>query len=118
MRLSIGKYRSLQQCSSPDCTFTCLALDHRQNLRRAINPPDPDSVSDLELTRFKLDVTSALAGAATAVLLDPQFSAAQAVAAGVLPGRIPLGVAVSPLPGRARSCPFGALRKPSAWAPA
>ncbi len=94
MRLSIGKYRSLQQCSSPDCTFTCLALDHRQNLRRAINPPDPDSVSDLELTHFKLDVTSALAGAATAVLLDPQFSAAQAISAGVLPGRIPLVVAV------------------------
>lgn len=94
MRLSIGKYRSLQQCSSPDRTFTCLALDHRQNLRRALNPADPDSVSDLELTRFKLDVTSALAGVSTAVLLDPQFSAAQAVAAGVLPGRIPLVVAV------------------------
>jgi tagatose 1,6-diphosphate aldolase len=92
--ISIGKLRGLQQCSSPDCTFTCLALDHRQNLRRALNPPEPDSVSDLDLTRFKLDVTKALAGSATAVLLDPEFSAAQAIASGALPGRIPLVVAV------------------------
>jgi tagatose 1,6-diphosphate aldolase len=92
--ITIGKLRGLQQCTSDRSTFTCLALDHRQNLRRALNPADPGSVSDLELTRFKLDVTSALAGAATAVLLDPQFSAAQAVASRVLPGHIPFVVAV------------------------
>jgi tagatose 1,6-diphosphate aldolase len=92
--ITIGKLRGLQQCTSDRSTFTCLALDHRQNLRRALNPADPGSVSDLELTRFKLDVTSTLAGAATAVLLDPQFSAAQAVASRVLPGHIPFVVAV------------------------
>jgi tagatose 1,6-diphosphate aldolase len=92
--MTIGKLRGLQQCSSPQSTFTCLALDHRQNLRRALNPADPGSVSDLDLTRFKLDVTAALADSATAVLLDPQFSAAQVIAAGVLPGHIPLVVAV------------------------
>jgi tagatose 1,6-diphosphate aldolase len=92
--ISIGKLRGLQQCSSENATFICLALDHRQNLRRALNPAEPDSVSDLELTRFKLDVTSELAGQATAVLLDPEFSAAQAIAAGTLPGRVPLVVAV------------------------
>jgi len=83
--LSIGKLRGLQQCTSEQATFTCLALDHRQNLRRALNPADPGSVSDYDLTRFKLDVTAALAHAATAVLLDPQYSAAQAVAGGVIP---------------------------------
>jgi len=92
--LSIGKLRGLQQCTSDKATFTCLALDHRQNLRRALNPADPDSVSDNNLTRFKLDVTAALAGAATAVLLDPQYSAAQAVAAGVIPRGTPFVVAV------------------------
>jgi tagatose-1,6-bisphosphate aldolase len=92
--LTIGKLRSLQQCTSDRSTFTCLALDHRQNLRRALNPANPGSVSDLDLTRFKLDVIAALAESATAVLLDPQFSAAQAIAAGVLPGQIPLVVAV------------------------
>ena len=35
--LSVGKLRGLQQCTSPRGTFTCLALDHRQNLRKA-NP--------------------------------------------------------------------------------
>ncbi len=94
MNLSIGKLRGLQQCSSERFTFTCLALDHRQNLRRAINPADPGSVSDDDLTRFKLEVTSALAGASTAVLLDPEFSAAQAIAAGTLPRHIPFVVAV------------------------
>jgi tagatose 1,6-diphosphate aldolase len=93
-QLSIGKLRGLQQCSSPRATFTCLALDHRQNLRRALNPANPGSVGDADLTRFKLDVTAALAGAATAVLLDPEYGAAQAVAAGVLPGKIPFVVAV------------------------
>lgn len=92
--LSIGKLRGLQQCSSEHSTFTCLALDHRQNLRRALNPADPASVSDLDLTNFKLEVTAALAGAATAVLLDPQFGAAQAVAAGVIPRSTPFVVAV------------------------
>jgi tagatose 1,6-diphosphate aldolase len=94
MNLSIGKLRGLQQCSSPRSTFTCLALDHRQNLRRAINPANPGSVSDLDLTRFKLDVTAALGEVATAVLLDPEFSAAQAIAAGALPGSTPFVVAV------------------------
>ena len=35
--ISIGKFRGLQQCTSRQGTFTCLALDHRQNLRRALN---------------------------------------------------------------------------------
>jgi len=92
--LSIGKLRGLQQCSSDRATFTCLALDHRQNLRRALNPADPGSVGDADLTRFKLDVTAALSDAATAVLLDPEYSAAQAVAAGAIPRQTPFVVAV------------------------
>jgi tagatose-1,6-bisphosphate aldolase len=44
--------------------------------------------------RFKLDATAALAGAATAVLLDPEYSAAQAVAAGMIPHNAGLVVAI------------------------
>jgi tagatose 1,6-diphosphate aldolase len=91
---TIGKIRGLQQCSTSRATFTCLALDHRQNLRRALNPADPSLVPDSALTDFKLEVTAALAGEATAVLLDPQYSAAQAVAAGVIPNNAGLVVAV------------------------
>lgn len=91
---AIGKLRGLQQCSSPRFTFTVLALDHRQNLRRALNLQDPGSVSDAELSQFKLDVVAALADSATAVLLDPEVSAAQAIAAQCLPGHVGLVVAV------------------------
>ncbi|MFN8386373.1 MAG: hypothetical protein U0X92_08140 [Anaerolineales bacterium] len=55
--ITIGKLRGLQQISSERGAFTALALDHRQNLRKA-NPLFND---DSELSRFKLDVTSALA---------------------------------------------------------
>jgi len=94
MQLTVGKMRGLQQCASQRGTFTCLALDHRQNLRRALNPQDPKAVPDSALTDFKLEVTAALAGEATAVLLDPEYSAAQAVAAGVIPRNAGLVVAV------------------------
>jgi tagatose-1,6-bisphosphate aldolase len=92
--LTIGKLRGLQQCTTPRGTFTCLALDHRQNLRRALNPQDPSATSDAELSQFKLDVTRILASKATAVLLDPEVSAAQAVAERAVPGGIGLVIAV------------------------
>lgn len=91
---SIGKLRGLQQCSSSRSTFTVLALDHRQNLRRALNPQDPDKVSAADLSKFKLQVLSALGNVGTAVLLDPEVSAAQAIANHKLPGHVGLIVAV------------------------
>jgi tagatose 1,6-diphosphate aldolase len=88
--LSIGKLRGIQQCTSTRGTFTCLALDHRQNLRKA-NPIFND---DSELSLFKLEITAELARHATAVLLDPEVSAAQAIGAGALPGQTGLVVAI------------------------
>jgi len=88
--ISIGKLRGLQQISSKRGTFTCLALDHRQNLRKA----NPAFVNDEELSRFKLDVTRAVAHRATAVLLDPEVSAAQAIAQRAIPHNVGLVVAV------------------------
>ncbi|MBK8822697.1 MAG: tagatose 1,6-diphosphate aldolase [Anaerolineales bacterium] len=76
--------------SSQRGTFTALALDHRQNLRKA----NPLLASDEQLSRFKLDVTSTLASRATAVLLDPEVSAAQAIAARSIPNNVGLVVAV------------------------
>ncbi len=92
--ISIGKLRGLQQSTSPQGTFTCLALDHRQNLRRTLSPQDPSLVTDTALSEFKREVTSALAEQATAVLPDPEVSAAQAIASGSLPGRVGLVVAL------------------------
>lgn len=87
---SIGKLRGLQQISSERGTFTALALDHRQNLRKT----NTAFTSDEELSRFKLGVTSSLASSATAVLLDPEVSAAQAIAGGAIPGGVGLVVAL------------------------
>ncbi|HEU4746372.1 MAG TPA: tagatose 1,6-diphosphate aldolase [Anaerolineales bacterium] len=88
--ITIGKLRGLQQISSERGIITALALDHRQNLRKA----NPVFVNDQELSCFKLDVTSALASNATAVLLDPEVSAAQAVAQCAIPHQVGLVVAV------------------------
>ena len=88
--ITIGKLRGLQQISSHRGTITALALDHRQNLRKA----NPAFVDDEELSLFKVDVTTALAKRATAVLLDPEVSAAQAIAQRAIPNRVGLVVAV------------------------
>ncbi len=88
--ITIGKLRGIQQCTSVRGTFTCLALDHRQNLRKA----NPAFVDDAELSRFKLDVVSRLASMSTSVLLDPEVSAAQSIASGVLPRHTAFVVAV------------------------
>jgi len=89
-KISIGKMRGLQQISSSRGTFTALALDHRQNLRKA----NPVFNSDEELSYFKSDVVSSLADCSTAVLLDPEVSAAQTIAGMVLPGNVGLVVAL------------------------
>lgn len=92
--LSIGKYRGLQQCSTRRGTIAVMALDHRNNLRNALNPQNPQSVTDQELSAFKQQTVAALSPAATAVLLDPEFGAPQCVAAGSLPGHTGLVIAV------------------------
>lgn len=92
--LSIGKLRSLQACSTPRRTFAILALDHRNNLRQALGQGGAEAVSDDALVAFKRQVVQALAPAASAVLLDPEFGAAQAIASGALPGSVGLLAAV------------------------
>jgi len=85
-RLTIGKLRGLRQCSDASGALSLLALDHRNNLRKALRPDSPGEVPDPELTAFKVEAAAALAGEATAVLLDPELGAAQAIASGALPG--------------------------------
>jgi len=88
--ISIGKFRALQQCSTNRGIFACLALDHRQNLRKA----NPSFIDSAELCRFKLEVIEGLAPYATCILLDPEVSAAQAIAQGILPAQSPFVVAI------------------------
>jgi tagatose 1,6-diphosphate aldolase len=94
MSLSIGKRRGLAQCSTPRGTFAILALDHRNNLRRAFNSKTPDLVSYGTLAGFKQDVVGALAPYCSAVLLDPEIGSAPIIAEDALPGKVGLLVAV------------------------
>ncbi len=86
--LSLGRARALQASASANGVFTILAIDHRDALRVMINRADPASVPADMLTAIKLDVVRHLAPLASAVLLDPLYGAAQAIASGALPGHV------------------------------
>ncbi len=92
--ITIGKMRGLQQCATQRGALAVLALDHRNNLRRALNPEQPDNVPDTEMSAFKSEVVRLLAPSASAVLLDPEVGAFQAVADHAMPGAIGLVAAV------------------------
>lgn len=92
--LSIGKLRGLQQCSTNNGAFAILALDHRNNLRAALRPEAPETVTFEEMVAFKQEVVAMVAPAASGVLLDPEVGAAQCIASGVLSGHTGLLVAL------------------------
>jgi tagatose-1,6-bisphosphate aldolase len=89
-----GARRGLDACASERGTFTVLALDHRQNLRKALRPDDPASVTYEEMVDFKRAVVRALAPVATGTLLDPEIGAAQCIADASLPAGSGLIVAI------------------------
>ena len=91
---AIGARRGLEACASPRGTFTVLALDHRQNLRKELDPTDPDSVTYEAMVEFKRAVVRILAPHATGTLLDPEVGAAQCIADGSLPPSAGLIVAI------------------------
>jgi tagatose 1,6-diphosphate aldolase len=86
--LSPGIVRSLQTASSADGKFYILAIDHRDSIRVLIDPDDPEKVRADDITNLKLAIVEHVAPAATAVMLDPVYSAAQAIATGALPGSV------------------------------
>ena len=85
--ISIGKLRGLQQLADAKGMMTMCAIDHRGALKRALNEANPAAVSYRDIVDFKLDLCQAVAPFASAVLLDPEYGAAQAIAAGLLPGQ-------------------------------
>ncbi len=94
MALLLGTRRGLEATSSARGTFTVLALDHRQNLRKELHPEAPESTTLEEMVAFKRTVVRALAAEATGTLLDPEVGAAQCIADGSLSGHDGLLVAL------------------------
>ena len=92
--LSLGKARALQQCANAGGVFTILAADHRDAMRAMINATHPQDVSSQTLTDIKLDIVRSLSDLPSAVLLDPLYSAAQAITSGALAGHAGLLVAL------------------------
>ena len=86
MNISIGKLRGLQQLADSKGMMTMCAIDHRGALKRALNEKNPAAVSYQDIVDFKLDLCQAVASFASAILLDPEYGAGQAIAAGLLPG--------------------------------
>lgn len=85
-QLTVGKVRGLQQLADTSGIFAMCAMDHRGSMQRLINKAEPEKVSYETVAEYKLDLTEGLAPASTAILLDPLYGAAQAIASGVLPG--------------------------------
>ena len=94
MQLTIGKIRGLGATSSQDGAFTILAFDHRQSFAKMLPARQGETVSYADIVAAKATVVEALSPHASAVLLDPEYSAAQSIASGILPGRTGLLVAV------------------------
>ena len=86
MNISIGKLRGLQQLADSRGMMTMCAIDHRGALKRALNEKNPDAVSYQDMVDFKLDLCQAVAPFASAILLDPEYGAGQAIATGFMPG--------------------------------
>ncbi len=77
--VSVGKYRALQRTSTPQGHFAILAIDHQDALRRVMRPDAPAAVTVEQMVAFKAQVIRALAPELSGLLLDPIYSAAQAV---------------------------------------
>ena len=69
----------LSNLSTDNGTFAVLAIDHRDSLRVVVNPADPDSVPAESIVDFKRDIIRGASGAATGVMLEPEYSIPQLV---------------------------------------
>ena len=77
--------RALDQIATAGGVIAGAAIDHRDSLRAALSRRGLE-LDDAGVTDLKLRIAGALAPEASLVLLDAEYAAAQAVAAGVLPG--------------------------------
>jgi len=94
MHLTVGKIRGLQQISTSRGIFTMTAMDQRGSLQEMVNPTDPDSINYEAMKRFKLELADVFSPLSSAILLDPIYGAAEAIAHGALRGQCGLLVAV------------------------
>jgi tagatose 1,6-diphosphate aldolase len=88
---SAQRARALDQISTAQGVIVGAAVDHRDSLQAVLAKRGLE-LDDDGITRLKLRVARALGPAASVMLLDAEFAAAQALAAGALPGGTALAV--------------------------
>jgi tagatose 1,6-diphosphate aldolase len=91
---SIGKIRGLHQLADKNGRLVVCAIDHRESLQKALSHQKSGTIPYQEMVDFKLDLCRTISPYASSVLLDPLYSAAQAILSGVLPGRTGLLVSI------------------------
>lgn len=74
----------LSGISDAEGRFAVFAIDHRDSLRRFLQPDDPDSLTAEELTALKLELIKGASDLATGVMLEPEYSIPQAIESGAL----------------------------------
>jgi tagatose 1,6-diphosphate aldolase len=91
--LTIGKIRGLQQIAGDGGIFNMAAMDHRGSLELGLcHSPGTGCYEDM--VEFKMELCAALAPVSSAVLLDPIYGVAQAIAGAVLPRGVGLLVSI------------------------
>jgi tagatose 1,6-diphosphate aldolase len=94
-KIDIGKIRGLQEIATPGGVFIMCAMDHRGSLKAMIEKEQSDDEADYqELVDYKLELCESLAPYSSAVLLDPNYGAAQCISRGALPGGTGLLVSI------------------------
>ncbi len=83
--ISLGKYHSLQRCSSEAGALVILSVDHRNSLRTLLKAGGTDPIHDNDLTSFKESVVKTLGNEVGSILLDPQYGAGPLIARSSLP---------------------------------
>jgi tagatose 1,6-diphosphate aldolase len=92
---SLGKLRGIQQLANTQGIITVTALDHRGSLKQLLQRAMPDlNIGYAEVVAEKQRMARIFAPYSSALLLDPVYGAAQALAAGVIPGGVGLIVAL------------------------
>lgn len=77
--LGIGKIRGLQELSTEHGSLAVLALDQRGSLIKALKIDESDPDLYIKIREYKMELVGELLPLCSAVLLDPQFSAAEAI---------------------------------------
>lgn len=87
MSTPLGTYRHLLQSSTSAGHFVILAIDHRANLKAALDAVAPAPLDEVAFADFKMAVLAPLMPIASAVLIDPAYGIARGIAQGTISGQ-------------------------------